>query len=147
MAAPLEACTREELHAFIRFLGSEGEKSVDIHRRMKGQYGYACVSLQQVYEWHRKFKSGVSTLTDAARSLLKHYMPRGLTINSESFCDLLQNHLKPAIRSKRRGLLSSGVLLQHDNAPAHSSCDSKENHGSAFGVYSTSCIFTGSRTE
>jgi histone-lysine N-methyltransferase SETMAR len=46
-------------------------------------------------------------------------MPRGLTINSESYCDLLQNHLKPVVRSKRRGLLSSGVLLQHDNARPH----------------------------
>jgi histone-lysine N-methyltransferase SETMAR len=51
--------------------------------------------------------------------ILEHYMPRGLTINSESYCGLLQNHLKPAIRSKRRGLLSSGVLLQHDNARPH----------------------------
>jgi histone-lysine N-methyltransferase SETMAR len=46
-------------------------------------------------------------------------MPRGLTINSESYCDLLQNHLKPAIRSKHRGLLSSGVLLQNDNVRPH----------------------------
>jgi histone-lysine N-methyltransferase SETMAR len=51
--------------------------------------------------------------------ILEHYMPRGLTINSKSYCDLLQNHLKPAIRSKRRGLLSSGVLLQHDNTRPH----------------------------
>jgi histone-lysine N-methyltransferase SETMAR len=120
---------REEQCAVIRFLGSEGEKPADIHRRMKRQYGDACVSLQQVYEWRRKFKSGVSTLTDAACSgklmltlfwdykgpILEHYMPRGLTINSDSYCDLLQNHLKPAIRSKHRSLLSSGVLLQHDN--------------------------------
>jgi hypothetical protein len=39
MAVPLEACTREEQRAVIRFLGSEGEKSADIHRRMKRQYG------------------------------------------------------------------------------------------------------------
>jgi histone-lysine N-methyltransferase SETMAR len=51
--------------------------------------------------------------------ILEHNMPRGLTINSESYCDLLQNHLKPAIRSKRRGVLSSCVLLQHDNARLH----------------------------
>jgi hypothetical protein len=62
MAAPLEACVREEQRAVTRFLGSEGEKPADIHRRMKRQYGDACVSLQQVYEWHRKFKSGVSTV-------------------------------------------------------------------------------------
>jgi histone-lysine N-methyltransferase SETMAR len=41
------------------------------------------------------------------------------TINSESYCDLLQNHFQPAIRSKRHDLLSSGVLLQHDNARPH----------------------------
>jgi hypothetical protein len=68
MATPLEAWTGEEQRAVIRFLGSEGEKPADIHRRMKRQYRDACVSLQQVYEWHRKFKSGVSTLTDAARA-------------------------------------------------------------------------------
>jgi hypothetical protein len=58
MAAPLEAYTREEQRAVIRFLGSEGEKPADSHRRMKRQYGDACVSLQQVYERHRKFKRG-----------------------------------------------------------------------------------------
>jgi hypothetical protein len=63
MVAPLEACMREEQRAVIQFLGSEGEKPADIHRRMKRQYGDACVLLQQVYEWHRKFKSEVSTLT------------------------------------------------------------------------------------
>jgi hypothetical protein len=48
--------------------------------------------------------------------ILEHYMPTHCTVNSESYCDLLQNHFKPAIRSKSHGLLSSGVLLQHDNA-------------------------------
>jgi hypothetical protein len=61
MAARLEVSTREEQRAVIRFLGSEGEKPADIHRRIKRQYGDACVSLQQVYQWHRKFKSGVLT--------------------------------------------------------------------------------------
>jgi hypothetical protein len=63
MAAPLEASTREEQRAVIRFLGSEDEKPTDIHRMMKRQYGDACVSLQQVYEWHRKSKTGVSVRT------------------------------------------------------------------------------------
>jgi hypothetical protein len=31
----------------------------------------------------------------------------------------LKNHLHPAIKSKRSGLLSTGVLLQHDNAQPH----------------------------
>ena len=43
-------------------------------------------------------------------------MPRGNTVTSATYADLLKNHLRPAIKSKRRGLLSTGVLLQHDNA-------------------------------
>ena len=50
---------------------------------------------------------------------MEHYTPRGTTVTSASYSDLLQNHLRPAIKSKRHGLLSSGVLLQHDNAKPH----------------------------
>jgi histone-lysine N-methyltransferase SETMAR len=46
-------------------------------------------------------------------------MPRGNTVNSATYADLLKNHLRPEIKSKRRGLLSTGVLLQHDNARPH----------------------------
>jgi histone-lysine N-methyltransferase SETMAR len=46
-------------------------------------------------------------------------MPRGKTVNSATYADLLNNHLCPTIKSKRRGLLSTGVLLQHDNAQPH----------------------------
>ena len=46
-------------------------------------------------------------------------MPRRTTVISASYCDLLKNHLKPAITSKCRGLLTTGVLLQHDNAWTH----------------------------
>ena len=51
--------------------------------------------------------------------ILEHYMPRGNTVNSATYADLLNNHLCPAINSKRHGLLSTGVLLQHDNAQPH----------------------------
>ena len=51
--------------------------------------------------------------------ILEHYMPRGSTVNSATYAHLLKNHLRPAIESKRRGLQSTGVLLQHDNARAH----------------------------
>jgi histone-lysine N-methyltransferase SETMAR len=50
--------------------------------------------------------------------ILEHYMPRGNTVNSATYADL-KNHLRPAIKSKQRGLLSTGVLLQHDNARPH----------------------------
>jgi hypothetical protein len=47
---------------------------------------------------------------------LEHYMPRGNPVTSKTYADLLKNHLRPAIMSKRRGRLSIGVLLQRNNA-------------------------------
>ena len=58
MAAPLQICTREEERSVILFLRSEGVKPIEIYRRMKVQYGDACLSQQQVYEWSRKFANG-----------------------------------------------------------------------------------------
>ena len=34
---------------------------------MKVQYGDACLSLQQVYEWTRKSMNGISSVTDSPR--------------------------------------------------------------------------------
>jgi histone-lysine N-methyltransferase SETMAR len=48
--------------------------------------------------------------------ILEHYLEQRETINSERYSDMLQNQLKPAIRTKHRSLSSSGVCLQHDNA-------------------------------
>jgi len=42
-------------------------------------------------------------------------MPRGNTVTSATHADFLKNHLHPAIKSKRLGRLSTGVLLQRDN--------------------------------
>ena len=66
MAAPLATCTKEEQRLAILFY-NEGVKPIEIHRRMKFQYGDACLSLQQVYEWTRKFMNGISSLTDSPR--------------------------------------------------------------------------------
>jgi hypothetical protein len=46
MAAPLVTCTQEEQRSVIRFLISEGVKPIEVHRRMKVQYGDACLSQQ-----------------------------------------------------------------------------------------------------
>jgi len=67
MAAPLATCTKEEQRSVIRFLSSEGVKLIEINRRMKVQYGDACLSLQQVYEWTRKFMNSISSVTDSPR--------------------------------------------------------------------------------
>jgi histone-lysine N-methyltransferase SETMAR len=53
---------------------------------------------------------------------LEHDTPRGNTGHSATHADLLKNHLRPAIKSKQRGLLSTGILLQHDNPRPHTTC-------------------------
>ena len=63
MAVPFATCTKEKQLSVIRFLNSEGVKPIEIHGRMKVQYGDACLSLQQVYEWTRKFINGISSVT------------------------------------------------------------------------------------
>ena len=50
--------------------------------------------------------------------LLIDYCPNGQTINAQVYCDTLQRFSR-AIQNKRRGLLSSGVVLLHDNASPH----------------------------
>jgi hypothetical protein len=52
-------------HSFV--LSSERVKPTEIHRRMEVQYGDACLSLEQVYEWTRKFLNGVSSVADSPR--------------------------------------------------------------------------------
>ena len=65
MEAPLATCTKEGQRSVIRFLRSEGVKPIEIHRWIEVQYGDACLSLEQVYEWGRKFLNGVSSVTDS----------------------------------------------------------------------------------
>ena len=48
------------------------------------------------------------------------YLQKGKTINGEYYAKLLRE-LRQAIKSKRSGKLTKGVLLHQDNAPAHNS--------------------------
>ena len=56
---------------------------------------------------------------DVNGPILVHFQEKGQTVTSARYSDMLVNDLKPAIRSKRRGLLSKTVLLLHDNARPH----------------------------
>ena len=47
-------------------------KPIEIHGRMKVQYGDACLSIQEVYEWTEKFMNGISSVTDSPRSGQAH---------------------------------------------------------------------------
>ena len=57
----------------------------------------------------------LSLFWDKRGVILEHYMPRGSTVTSTKYADL-KNHLRPVIKSKRRGPLCTGVLLEYDNA-------------------------------
>jgi histone-lysine N-methyltransferase SETMAR len=63
---------------------------------------------------------------DSQGPILETYLERGTTVTSATYCDMLQRGLKPAIRSKRRGGLSEGVLLFHDNARPHTAARTLE---------------------
>ena len=49
--------------------------------------------------------------------ILVPFHENGQIVNSARYSDMLVNELKPAIRSKRRGLLSKTVLLLHNARP------------------------------
>jgi len=60
-----------------------------------------------------------SIFWDRKGILLVGFMPPGTTINAAAYSDTL-TRLRRAIQNKRRGILSRGVCLLHDNARPHS---------------------------
>lgn len=84
----------------------------------------------------------IRLFSDHEVQILEYYTSRGTTMNSEEYCDLLENHRKSAI-IEPRGLLTSVVLLQHDNArPRAARANCLTFYESAFVVSLTSIIFT-----
>ena len=61
-----------------------------------------------------------SIFRDSKGLLLIDYLPHHSSITGEYYAGLLRK-LREAIKEKRRGKLSRGVLLLHDNAPVHKS--------------------------
>jgi transposase len=50
--------------------------------------------------------------------LMMEFMQKGTTVTSEVYCETLQKPLR-AIQKERRGMLTPGVVLLHDNARSH----------------------------
>jgi histone-lysine N-methyltransferase SETMAR len=61
-----------------------------------------------------------SIFWDAEGVIMIDYMPHGSTITGQYYADLL-GRLRKEIKEKRRSKLAHGVLVLHDNAPAHTS--------------------------
>jgi len=110
MAAPLATCTTEEQRSVIYFLSSEGVKPIEIHRRMEVRYGDACLSVQEVYEWTRKFMNGIRSVTDSSRSGQAHPVvtPEGNAA------------VEAIVKENRRGTMNKiAALLDMSHGSAH----------------------------
>lgn len=59
--------------------------------------------------------------------LLVDFLPRGQTINTNSYCET-RKKLRSAIKNKRRGMLSRGIVFIHDNARSHTANVTKQLH-------------------
>ena len=59
-----------------------------------------------------------SVFWDSKGVLLVDFMPSNTTINSDAYCATLEC-LRRAIQNRRRGKLSRGIVLLHDNARPH----------------------------
>ncbi|CAH2257986.1 jg25254 [Pararge aegeria aegeria] len=93
---------------------------------------YEPESKQDSMQWHKKgtpppkkFKVSQSAGKIMATIfwdsiLLIDYKDKGVSITGEYYASILER-LKEAIKAKRRGKLTKGVLLLHDNAPVHKS--------------------------
>ncbi|UYV69388.1 hypothetical protein LAZ67_6003414 [Cordylochernes scorpioides] len=117
MEAPLKDCTTLEQRAVIRFFDAEGIKTSQICLRMKNIYGESCLSQKKIINGLTSSK--MDQLHVPILSDLDDQVQR---MNSDLYCDILVNKLKPGIRNIRRGMLSKGVLFLHDNARPHTSC-------------------------
>src|ERR1700743_1771577 len=61
-----------------------------------------------------------SVFWDSEGVLMIDYLKRGKTVQGVYSAELIRK-LREQIKEKRRGKLIQGVLLHHDNAPAHPS--------------------------
>jgi histone-lysine N-methyltransferase SETMAR len=66
-----------------------------------------------------------SVFWDRKGVILVDYMVRGTIINAQAYCETLKK-LRSAIKNKRRGILTKGVYLLHDNARPHTARETQK---------------------
>jgi histone-lysine N-methyltransferase SETMAR len=100
---------------------------------------FPCDHKQQSVQWRHsaspKAKKCEQTLSarkimcsvfwDRHDVLLIDIMTQGTTVNSDVYCETVSKLLQ-AIQNKRRGLVSSGVLLLHDSAQPHTAARTRQ---------------------
>lgn len=137
MLSPFQMRVRAEAsQQFLALCGDEPD--LIISRLVTGDetwvHHYDPESKQESMQWHikgssppKKFKVTPSAgkimatiFWDCEGILLIDYLKKGSTITGEYYASLL-HRLRDSIKIKRRGKLTRGVLLLHDNAPVHKS--------------------------
>lgn len=61
----------------------------------------------------------VSVFWDCEGIVHIDFLEKGVTINADYYCNLISEDVRRALQNKRRGKLSSGIILHHDNATPH----------------------------
>lgn len=70
--------------------------------------------------------------------ILEHYMSVKNIVTSAMYTDLPRNHLRPAVKSKLRGLLRSGVLLQQRKCSTpFGPCNGRSDRGAPISLSTT----------
>jgi hypothetical protein len=111
-------------------LCNEGEKATNIHCRLQLQFEEECLSRSSVFQWCQMFKDDhecVSNVPHAACStttvnqgpVCVDFLLERKAMNAAYYYYFLKHKFKPAIRTKRCGQLSKGVIIVHDNACPH----------------------------
>ena len=127
-----------EIRGVIRYLVWKGKPPFEIYNEVKTAYGDKAMNRYEKQWRHtsspsaKKFKTTISAkkimasvFWDCQGIILIEYLPQGETINSARYCETLKK-LRRAIQNKRRGMLTKGVCLLHDNARPHTANATKE---------------------
>ncbi|GBM09609.1 hypothetical protein AVEN_60249-1 [Araneus ventricosus] len=135
-----------EMRAFIKFLNARNVRSCEIYCQISETYGQNAMSEgdetwiccdtpeteRQSLEWRhtgypkpKKAKPPLSSkktkhvhhVLDCQGILIVDWMERGAAINATAYCEKLKK-LRRAMQNKRRGLLTSGIVLVHEKPHA-----------------------------
>ncbi|GFV43069.1 histone-lysine N-methyltransferase SETMAR [Trichonephila clavipes] len=79
---------------------------------------------QEMQNFELSGKIMASVFWDRQDILLYEFMSPGTTINAAAYCQTLKR-LRRAIQNTRRGMLTNGVRLLHDNARPHTALATK----------------------
>jgi len=83
---------------------------------------------------------------DCKGVLLVDYLPQKTTMRGTYYGEVLRNLLE-VVKEKRRGMLTRGPLLLHDNAPAHVSYSTGRSEGHWISTALTSTLLTRPGTQ